>query len=381
MSMNAGKKRSGDVDSLEAALRRLVQSELEQEDRKAALRALGHGVVSRNPTMDKNAAKKLHECLAQTICKSDSILESDDDILRLLLQEERAQAEHAKHQLQYLLTMGKRNILHCLLDPETYDDEILSPQTFDKLKSFIRFLLRLHPDLATGIDEHRRTPLLLTMGSPNKEVNKEVVRYLFEEYGDKRLGKSAYLKAIESLTVIAPSNEQVSIVQGHALHQAIQSNVVISKEVVKEAMDMTMDKSGKKKKYWKSFDSCLGKQDGSGKTCLHLALTEPFTDAKKSWAETLVTLEPGLLEVKSETLLTPIQHFTEQRNKWKRERDKVTLGKDTNSKNELLDPDLEKLEDWLKQECLRNFDNDGAKGIMYGRQNGQFRFHSRIFNY
>ncbi|MCJ1394257.1 hypothetical protein MMC18_007135 [Xylographa bjoerkii] len=371
MSMNAGKKRTGDVETLETALRKAFHSELGQEEQKATLRALGHGVTSKNLAMDKKYANNLHECLAQKICKSKSTLGSDDDILKLLLEEDRAQEDHASHHLQYLLTVGqrKRNILHCLLDPVTYDNNTLNLQTFVKLKPFLRLLLRLHPDLATSIDEHSRTPLFLTMESHNKEVNKEVVRYLFEECGVKSLGNSAYSKAIESLTMIAPSNTEVPIVKSHALHQAIQSNVVISKEVVKEAMEKTTEQTGEKRKYWKSYDSCLGKQDGSGKTCLHLALTEPFTDAKKSWAETLVTLEPGLLEIKGENLLTPIQHFTEQINKRRRERDKVTGGRVSNGKNELSDPCLEDLEDWLKQECLRNFDNDGAKGILYSRQN------------
>lgn len=96
------------------------------------------------------------------------------------------------------------------------------------------------------------------------------------------------------------------------------------------------------------------------------------------WAKRIVELQPRLLKGTCETELngrtvtvTPLQYMFVQK--------ALHRGKQKNLKEESKDEDgleseLRALEDFLKLQCIRSFDNRTRNDIMYTRENGQAPF-------
>ena len=374
-------------ESAQHALRQLyLNPDLSSTDRKSCLDQLGNKPnKSQRPSMKiRKSIADFHFKVATTFSESNGAL-SDENVLDKLIR--------MGDPLQYLLGQGSENktVLHALLDPE-------SEFTFDKLKSLIRVLMKIFPELPSIVDMEQNSPLCSIIKSKLTGSEKaEIVKFLC---GDKESGGLASAEAIESLRMRPSMGTGKS---SHALHKAIENSVDIDEAIVKRAGVATVEKNRKSQ-------SCLEMWDDTGKTCLHIALTAPLTPSKRRWAKMLVKLRPDLLKVKDGvdgSVLTPLQHFMERKptegtgEVAERSAEKVqstetdlepvekeSLGSNVKKSRKLyrrrskmhevvkpdkhkVDPDME-LEDWLRHRCLVGFDNATARSIMYKRGKSRF---------
>ncbi len=424
----------------ENALKSLLfdESDKEHADRLAKL---GYKKPIRNPKQRGKVAD-IHANIAVFFNAATETLESDPKVFGGL-----CQGAGQKDALQYLLAQswGNRTVLHTVLDPGTYDKD---RPVFDKIKPLLRCLLKICPELPglTCYDgEVQGTALYAFVLSPESEKQKEDVpdeksvkggvkqesplqhEILGNEIAAKEdivrffcSGEPAGLgsgEAIKSLTTRTRNDDSPG--QGnHAIHRAIANSVKFDEDLVKKIKDIKIPTPEDKNKQEKP---CLEVFDNTGKTCLHLALSRPFTPVKRRWARMLIDLNPDLLKIacrssKESERLTPLQHFVEERKK-ARVKKEGTSGKgkkDTRLPNPLLkvsgkerlddnalklsairrtptglgqkrlgepraqkpdkwsddplslDPDKD-LEDELKLCCLVQFDNNVARSIMYPR--------------
>lgn len=386
-TMNAVRKRTGAVvetiaADAETALTRLIQSDVDPNERKALLRNLGNGRAAHNKQKRRDTTR-LHETLAKDFHRHGNDLESNDAVLQKLLDGSKCDTIY---RLQDLLVLGEegQTILHVVLDLSTYDDFL---DKFDpgQLRSFIRFLLRIQPELPLQLDKQKRTPLFALLTSPEADQDQQdlapcglskdeivrhkqdIIRYLCDECSECSFEGSE--KAIESLTKMAsPIDPKPS---RHALHVAIENDVLISENVVRRLSGMVTKPEGKQEKI-----SCLEMADGNGQTCLHIALTTPFTEAKILWAKMLVISQPGLLKSTCKSGLThggasttPLQHLWEQRNIEKQANKSSETTKQSRAA-EGLRSKLDQLTEFLKHQCLAAFDNTTCMSIMYTRNEG-----------
>ncbi|PON28837.1 hypothetical protein TGAM01_v201945 [Trichoderma gamsii] len=381
LQMNTSRRRAADSEvnlgeTARNALKLLFESTPAPEKRKELLAALGNTTdkkVMKKPKNTKAMRNKtvVHETLAISFNRHGEPTDSDQDILSQLLQRSDENV-NTPHGLQDLLALGfdGRSILHVILDPTTYDEEEPFVFMFERLKPFIRFLIRLHPGLPTVTDSSMRTPLFAALSETetepedqalSQETKQKIVSYMCEA-SSGGLGSQS---AIDSLRVVCGDR----LARCHAAHVAIEIGVSIHEDVVKQLslLPAKMDRGDSK-------DRCLEVLDGKGRSCLHIALTSPFSATKIAWAKILAKLQPQLLKStytsdndNRKTSLTPLQHFSEQRNKDKQER-KKTRGK-TSKEADSMNAKLDSLEDFLKQQCLATFDNATCKSIMYTRSN------------
>lgn len=380
-TMNTVRKRAGDpatdaAADAKIALKKLIQSDPDPKERKTLLANLGYGRTEKNKKRQRDTTT-LHESLAMKFNGYINTITSNDTVLTELLEAKDAKANTLR--LQDLLVPGTegQTILHVILDPSTYSGNF----DFDRLKPFIRFLLRLQPELPAITDIYRRTPLFAVLSSTEADPDQQdlaldgqskerIVRYFCDERSEENPNGLGSQSATESLIVMASSSD--SMTSRHALHVAIENDVFISEKVVKSLSGLPAKTGGRPEK-----KLCLEMPDGNGKTCLHIALTGPFTGAKISWAKLLVKLQPGLLKStcesgsgQDETGTTPLQHFTEQRNIEKQDSKKGDTARwSRNAESPTLK--LNGLEEFLKHQCLKAFDNSTCKSIMYTRKNGQ----------
>ena len=372
------------------ALRRLLldADRLDDVEREPLLHELGYSKSYRKPnTKERKAITRMHTLLVKNFKDAGISGEaSDGNVLDNVTKE--------GIDLSYLLSQGMedRTILHTLFEKA---DEV---SDLEKLEPLIRLLLRILPDLPKVIDTDMKTPLYsIIRGTGDEEVKSKIVHFLCGNKESKGLASSA---AIESLGMRKKNSRS-----SHAIHVAIDNDVPIDKTIV----------------WSKELQPCLRLHDDEGMTCLHKALTPPYSDCKRDWAQTLVEVNYQLLQFTSDredaNNLTPLQHMAEARESQTALNKKMTMKSplaDTQSKQskkkyavpesprsverpEILGrtnsvvhlpppetplhrpsgaeqslrskkpkDDAEKaLEDWLKRYCLTKFDNATSRRIMY----------------
>ncbi|KAL7931628.1 hypothetical protein V8C35DRAFT_309949 [Trichoderma chlorosporum] len=376
--MNTSRRRVADSlvnprETAITALNSLFESEPTPEKRKELLAALGNKtdnrVAKKRRKADIRQTTEFHELLATSFNRDGTPTGSDKHVLSELLQGS-GESTNTSYGLQDLLALGHdgRSILHVILDPSTYDQE--EPFDFERLKPLIGFLIRLHPGLPTVADNNRRTPLFAVLSDTETESedppwSQETKQNIFNYMCESSSGGPKFQSAIESLRVVCGDR----LARCHATHVAIEIGISMNEDVVEELsrLPANTDRGD-------SEACCLEVPDGKGRSCLHIALTSPFSATKIAWAKLLAKLQPQLLKStyisdndNRKTPLTPLQHFSEQRNRDKQERKKTRgrTGKEADSMNAKLDS----LEDFLKLQCLATFDNATCKSIMYTRSN------------
>ena len=379
------KEAEADLRSQEAkeALRclHLEVDKLDDHERDSLLAHLGYSKSNQKRNVrEKKTITEMHNGLVQTFKDANILGEaSDGDILVSVTKEPR--------DLSSLLSQGKddKTILHRIFEQT---DEL---SDLEKLKPLILFLLRIHPDLPKVIDTDRKTPLYsIIQATVEVKVKTNIVHFLC---GSKELGGLGSSAAIESLGMRTKSSRS-----SHAIHKAVDEDVSIDKGIVCS----------------KELLPCLEMHDDEGMTCLHKALTPPYSDCKRDWAKTLVEVNYQLLQFTSDREdsddLTPLQHMIEAREaqtavdkktairspladaqlKQGKKKDLVPGSPRSSERPEMMGrktpivpflprggieqslrskkpkADAEKaLEDWLKRYCLTKFNNTTARRIMY----------------
>jgi hypothetical protein len=364
-------------------LKELLQSEssISAEEgksrRRSLLASLGDGVIADN-IQEEYTITTLHGTYAKTFNDPDGDFDADDKIEAKLL-ENATDTANKKTELEeprrHLLAIGHygQNILHviftCSHDRKQNSYGPDGTLNFDKLKPFVGFLARLKPDLLLEQDWYKRTPLFLALNSSkiDQQAKKEIVSYLCSQSEPPIFDELVLEKARKSLTIVGKMDRE-DIVGYHALHLAIKGDVAVNEKVVEKLSNVVAEgRAGKKEQR-----SCFELRDLNGSSCLHLALTEPFSEAKISWARNLVTFQPDLLTIAGagKPASTPLQHFAEQMEKRDKERKASDKRNQRNEGSEALDAELVSLVDWLKYQCLLKY-NDAAKNIMYRKGNSE----------
>ena len=234
-------------DAKEALRRLLLDADrLHDLEREPLLDKLGYSKSNRKWNVrEKKTITEMHTRLVQIFKDADISGEASDGNVLENVTEERID-------LSYLLSQGKddRTILHKLFEQT---DEL---SDLEKLKPLILLLLRILPDLPKVIDTDMKTPLYsVVQATVEEEVKSKIVHFLC---GSEESGGLASSVAIESLGMRKNSRSS------HAIHVAIDNDVPIDKTIV----------------WSKELRPCLGLHDDEGMTCLHKALTPPYSDCK-----------------------------------------------------------------------------------------------------
>ena len=352
----------------EAETLELLYTQPDDNKREERLARLGYR--SKLSTRIRTTVFNTHQSIA-LLFNEESEIQSCDKVLERLME--------LGHQLMYLFAEGHqdRTVLHQLFDHHTYESSKIA---LDRLKPLVRFLLKIIPELPGIPDCFDQVPLYLVMKFPSKEIAEKIVRYLC---GSKANGGLDSEEAVKSLSIRKYKKSNFPTMRNHALHKAIQKSIIVDEEIVekvKTIRTVPTDPRGDESK------TCLEEWDSTGKTCLHLALTSPFTTAKCRWAKMLIKLKPDLLKIGLGTVsttkldtLTPFQHYNEEKRKAIEGKENTDGGprslKDKRSDKAKPDlreePDLKDLEHSLKLCCLKSFDNVTAKTIMYKRDQSQ----------
>jgi hypothetical protein len=368
------------------ALRKLFSSAETDAPQKAEdlLKILGDTKTQRLRPAQQDITK-MHEDLARRYHENDKENETDQDVLRELLGDPGAQKP--PYDLKYLFAHGLDGltILHVILDRSTYPS---SEFQFSRMKPLIRFLLRVRPGLpgvestksegpplftalkinqatGTGLEDKSQPPLCFEPYHKEEIVHFLCSRKSTKGPNDDCLGSKP---AVESLGKWVNCRDTGSV-PGHAIHRAVESSDFRFPEDVLRAL-INVPAGNPQARFAKS---CLDEPDEQGRTCLHIALTAPFTKSERIWwATKLAELRPDLLTVPSkvgkEKTLTPLQHLAEQKLTWRPEsKMKSKMTSEMTDQNS-GDP-LESLEALLKRQCLSNFDNATCKRIMYNKDN------------
>lgn len=398
----------------EVALRAIVHSQFNNDkERQKHLTTLGY---KRKITgkVAKKYPNEVHVCLAKTIYNSKHTVNSDEEFLNILVAEAKStESEHKNHKLKYLLSESdtSKNILDVLLDPETYcsdddddDDDASSTQSdpvpndvhpfeFQKLKAFFCFLLRLQPKLLKDHDSD--IPLAWTIVSTRthcpKATKADMIRFLCDNHPD-------FIKSLGKIVAGFNDKKEGSKEQGerdiNAVHLAIEQEIDFGEDVLRKLSEEIDTTEGPDK-----GKSLLFRKTGdTKKSCLHMALTAPFTSVKSKWATMLAELQPDLLMEKwksgksDDTIVTPLQHFELQRSLvLSREKNKQSEGRQTEGKQQrnkqpppaearpdvLRDDKLDVLADKLMYLCLSNVKKPALdlKSFMFRNPDSRFEIH------
>lgn len=347
-----------------AALEQLLLPQISAEQRSANLKILGNTVEHKNTakqidiyTMHKNLANKYQEASRKN--------ETDQDVLDGLLNDQEKKGTQAFLAYLFAPGLGGSTILHVILDPNTYEGIVFQ---LDAVKPLISFLLRLYPDLPSTLNKDRQPPIYMSLQATGvdsflPEVKEGVIRFLCEEQNEG-LGSKA---AINSLAQIV-SNNSSPFDSCHAIHKIIECADFEISEALVEKLSEVMT-SGELHSQTKTC--CFETRDGMGRTCLHIAITAPLSMKRIWWAERLAELHPDLLKALStikgkdgkEQQLTPLQHFTKQ---------KTEMVDKCKEKGDLkLIHEMERLEAYLKRQCLAKFDNSTCMSVMFNKGNGE----------
>ncbi|KAL1913842.1 hypothetical protein Sste5344_000109 [Sporothrix stenoceras] len=159
----------------------------------------------------------------------------------------------------------------------------------------------------------------------------------------------------------------------HAVHAAIEEDIAFPPAVVE------------------ALKPCFDIVDSFGRTCLHLAVSMPFTNTKIQWAKSLARMCPGLLAESCEVYVTdskkkkvtPLQYLAEQRlldpmprqrmikvQNYRFGQDDPMAILDIPPLSTTMDAKLAALEDDLKLHCLAaNEDSELCRSYMYTETN------------
>ncbi|GKZ51317.1 hypothetical protein AbraIFM66951_005464 [Aspergillus brasiliensis] len=348
----------------DAVLKLSTQHSLNDLDRKQALKVLGKG---KQVSMEKKAARALHEKLTDYVGNAERTFHSEVDV-----REEVINQFAISGKLEYLLTVNKfgETILHHI-----FSEIVDGAFSFDKLKSLIRLLLLIDPKLPSEPNTTRQTPLYTVMVSGlDYSCKQQIVDFVCED------GPGADA-AFHSLILTSATND-------HALHNMIFQGVQVDFSRMKrtwERLEKLPDRS---------VTSALQARNSQGLTCLHLALSQPFTSVKLRWAEDLAGFKPSLLGEQSKGSdvkgLAPLQYFYHIRNASsggavvpktaRRDLSDGTGNKLSNSRGSskpevppaeasVTAAQLDEMENKLKRVCLLNFDAPTLDDIIYTKDN------------
>jgi hypothetical protein len=392
------------------------------------LKALGNGKTYQAKSSKEGDVDKVHKSLATMFNNDDGVhqfldarvKDHDDQAEKSLLGGVCEAILEKTTNLQHLLARGsyQSTILHTILEPATYSQGSASDTRgrlhFDRLKVLVKFLLWLQPELPTIMGaEGRATPLFFVAKSgPVKthdddeadgpddssetgsnadeqenpfldEITKaEIVRFICDQNPEDQ-GRPT--DPVRSLALLASQSEDRGPAARHAIHAAIESDFTLPDDIIARLqgirVDFKADGSDKEEK-----ELCLEVPDRVGRTCLHLALTAPFTRNRIAWAKQLAKVQPSLLKLQYKHIrtgecdtkdkptvdyMTPLQYLVEQRRLMGMNGHKDKIKVDSHKEVELLDKELDDLKEFLKCQCLESFDYITCKAIMYTRQNGK----------
>lgn len=361
--------------------------------------------------------------------------------------------------LSLLLAEGSQGlILHTLLDPSQFLEDP-SMYSFCRLRAFISLLLEIEPSMLGVFDKSRRTPLhCLIFSSASEEdgaassrtlnASKEaIITFVCTKDGfDSRFSRLArqgrqgkaerqngesrhmdrrqrsaptpsYRNDGETESLDEPETNTCAVFGGvcagpdrdgmlccirdcgtamedalaslqelssmdsglqfHAVHAAIEEDLAFPPAVVD------------------ALSPCFDIVDSFGRTCLHLAVSMPFTNTKIQWAKSLARMCPRLLAESCEVYVTdskkkkvtPLQYLAEQRlldpiprqrkikvQSYRSGQDETLAILDIPALTTTMDAKLAALEDDLKLHCLAAFeDSEICRSFMYTETNGSSR--------
>lgn len=346
-----------------------------------------------------NEVDKLHQAVAISFNQDENAEKySEPDAFKKL-----EENPNVNSKLHHLLAQGShhRTILHIILDLNTYGEQ--AGLRFPRLKALIKLLLWIQPELPKVAANGDATPLFNLVKSQadktdydedagsaagsdydetetpclDDKTKSEIIKFLCEPH-PAGIGSK---QAIESLGLPTASSASDDTSQArNAIHAAIEADFAMPEDIIAKLSKISIavkaaDNMTKEEK------PCLEIPDRLGRTCLHIALTPPFSETKIVWARQLAKYQPSLLKAKyksgPELEVTPLQHFTKQRG----DNDTAThKDKDKISAKALaavnLPKELDLMEEYLKCQCLEAFENETCKSIMYIRENGQYSHYS-----
>ncbi|KAK3942693.1 hypothetical protein QBC46DRAFT_339196 [Diplogelasinospora grovesii] len=246
------------------------------------------------------------------------------------------------------------NILHVLLAPDTYDEDVQEPFDFT------------------------RTPVFQALGSRFPRTAKQEITQCLCEM--TQAGVEAPLPQVLDSLIQQGRGPEKRAKERTALHEAIKNGISIDEKKMGRLRGFfkKQDRGGGDTTKEGSSTSPLATRDRDGRTLLHLALTPPLTGSKAEWAKSLAKLEPDLLKMRMEApddkgvAKTPLQHLADKIKTRGREKDKRKNRGEKGrrgGKTESRAAGGTSLEDVLKLECLRAFDDNIAKSIIYEPEN------------
>ncbi|CAK7214009.1 hypothetical protein SBRCBS47491_001994 [Sporothrix bragantina] len=336
------------TETAAAALRQLAALRSTDEKPPEIAKCLGYNAVQ-NKVL-KRRAHALHSSLA--MCFHNDVRAPDrESVLKELLEGNDPDFDRP-WDLALLLADGSQGlILHVLLDPSQFLENP-SQYSFCRLRAFVVLLLELEPCLLEAFDKNRRTPLHCMMLSSSTEeedivsakmpnASKEAIitymcttdgfsgrfRRLFHQGSDGREGRTGRYNGQRETRAISPppfqsdsdvdsidepelstcvvfggicagndkherlccirdcgiavdsalqSLEEVASMgnglQFHAVHAAIAEDIAFPQAVID------------------TLSACYYRLDSLGRSCLHLAVSMPFTHTKLNWAKSLARI-------------------------------------------------------------------------------------------
>ncbi|KAF4426487.1 hypothetical protein CFRS1_v009816 [Colletotrichum fructicola] len=427
-SLGAGRTLSAAAEALRSLLDEHSKTSVDKSLCAKQLRALG-----KKPDLVNTRNKEERD--VDTMHQSLAIMFNNDDEVHASLAVNVGDKSHTEEciirvvgefilektsKLQHLLARGlyKSTILHIILDPTTYSrgstTDTQRRLDFGRLKFLVKFLLWLQPELPTVMRQDGTTPLFSVVKSGLVKTNEEdpesldessetgsnpeeqedsfldentkteIIRFICNQNPD---GEGGPTDPIRSLALLAShSEDQVSKAQ-HAVHAAIESDFNLPDDIIARLKNIRVNfKVAESSREEEKI--CLEVPDRVGRTCLHLALTAPFTTNRIAWAKQLAKVQPSLLKLQYRQIRTgesdakgrpivdymmPLQYLVEQRKptgmNGHKGKIKVDLPKEVSLLDKRLDKELDDLEDFLKCQCLESFSYITCKAIMYTRQN------------
>ncbi|KAJ0275472.1 hypothetical protein COL940_008821 [Colletotrichum noveboracense] len=427
-SSGAGRTQSAAAEALRSLLDEHSKTGVDKSLRAKRLRALG-----KKPDLVNTRNKEERD--VDTMHQSLAIMFNNDDEVHASLAVNVGDKSHTEEciirvvgefilektsKLQHLLARGlyKSTILHIILDPTTYSrgstTDTQRRLDFGRLKFLVKFLLWLQPELPTVMRQDGTTPLFSVVKSGLVKTNEEdpesldessetgsnpeeqedsfldettkteIIRFICNQNPD---GEGGPTDPIRSLALLAShSEDQVSKAQ-HAVHAAIESDFNLPDDIIARLKNIRVNfKVAESSREEEKI--CLEVPDRVGRTCLHLALTAPFTTNRIAWAKQLAKVQPSLFKLQYRQIrtgesnakgrpivdyMTPLQYLVEQRKptgmNGHKGKIKVDLPKAVSLLDKRLDKELDDLEDFLKCQCLESFSYITCKAIMYTRQN------------
>lgn len=420
-SSGTGRTQSAAADALRSLLDAYGKTGVEKAWRNKQLRALGNNKSHPfKSTLEQNV-DAMHKTLAimfndEKVYKSLATSVKDNNHAEVSLLRGVCEVILQKStKFQHLLARGSYDstILHTIINPATYSQGSATDRrlSFDRLKPLIKFLLWLQPELPTVMGQNGTTLLFFVVKPEPAKTHEEdadetsetgsnagdqddlfldgdtktkIVQFICDQNPDGKGGDTDPVRSLALLHGASQSGDQASAAR-HAVHAAIESDFKMPDDIIARLKNIKVDFNADESRE-KVEKACLEVPDRRGRTCLHLALTAPFTRNKITWAKQLVKVQPSLLKLqyghirrgeygaKGEPIvdyMTPLQYLLEQRKPTGMNRHKDKTKTDSSKEPDPLDEEMDDLRDFLKCQCLEYFDYITCKAIMYTRQNGK----------